>query len=147
MKVCDFGLSRYLRLSADDSTLHKMRGTYAYSAPEVYFGEKYSTKSDVFSTGVILWEIVSRVVTGNYQRPFKEFKIDFPNNHRVSKEGKKTRHRSQNPFFSFPSHHQMLGCKTRKQTNNRRHPRHHPLYRIRIPLFPRPLGRHPRPSS
>ena len=80
MKVCDFGLSRYTQTSTDDSTLEKLRGTYAYSAPEVYFGEKYSTKSDVFSIGVILWEIVSRVLTGEYQRPYKEFKeikIDF----------------------------------------------------------------------
>ena len=50
------------------------------SAPEVYFGEKYSTKSDVFSVGVILWELTYRTMKGEYLRPYKEFpkiKIDF----------------------------------------------------------------------
>ena len=39
VKVCDFGLSRFTG-GGDESTLQKMRGTYAYTAPEVYFGEK-----------------------------------------------------------------------------------------------------------
>ena len=65
--------------SQDESTLGKLRGTYAYSAPEVYKGEKYSGKADVFSLGVILWEGVARILTGEYQRPYKEFnyRIDF----------------------------------------------------------------------
>eukprot|EP01094_Clydonella_sp_ATCC50884_P029793 TRINITY_DN9476_c0_g1_i1.p1 TRINITY_DN9476_c0_g1~~TRINITY_DN9476_c0_g1_i1.p1 ORF type:complete len:680 (-),score=204.20 TRINITY_DN9476_c0_g1_i1:427-2466(-) len=79
VKVCDFGLSRFTEGENTD-TLQKLRGTYAYSAPEVYFGEKYSTKSDVFSVGVILWELTYRTITGEYLRPYKEFpkiKIDF----------------------------------------------------------------------
>lgn len=79
VKVCDFGLSRVVQGSQDESTLGKLRGTYAYSAPEVYKGEKYSGKADVFSLGIILWEGVARVFTGEYQRPYKEFnyRIDF----------------------------------------------------------------------
>ena len=79
IKVCDFGLSRITQGSQDDSTLGKLRGTYAYSAPEVYKGDRYSTKSDVFSLGIILWECIARILTGDYQRPYKEynFKIDF----------------------------------------------------------------------
>ena len=51
-----------------------------HSAPEVYFGEKYSTKSDVFSIGVIIWETICRCLVGDYLRPYKEFKkikIDY----------------------------------------------------------------------
>mmetsp|Transcript_21273 Transcript_21273/g.82567 ORF Transcript_21273/g.82567 Transcript_21273/m.82567 type:complete len:619 (-) Transcript_21273:154-2010(-) len=80
VKVCDFGLSRYTQGSGDNSTLGKLRGTYAYSAPEVYHGKPYSTKSDVYSIGVIMWELVARVITKAYLRPYKEYKhlrIDF----------------------------------------------------------------------
>jgi len=79
VKVCDFGLSRVVQSSQDESTLGKLRGTYAYSAPEVYKGEKYSSKADVFSLGIILWEGIARVFTGEYQRPYKEYnyRIDF----------------------------------------------------------------------
>lgn len=80
VKVCDFGLSRYTQGSGDNSTLGKLRGTYAYSAPEVYHGKPYSTKSDVYSIGVIMWELVARVINKSYLRPYKEYKhlrIDF----------------------------------------------------------------------
>lgn len=42
--------------------------------PEVYFGEQFSTKSDVYSIGMVLWELVVRCITGRYERPFAEFK-------------------------------------------------------------------------
>eukprot|EP01096_Ripella_sp_DP13-Kostka_P011867 TRINITY_DN4879_c0_g2_i2.p1 TRINITY_DN4879_c0_g2~~TRINITY_DN4879_c0_g2_i2.p1 ORF type:complete len:599 (+),score=237.74 TRINITY_DN4879_c0_g2_i2:394-2190(+) len=79
VKVCDFGLSRITAESSDDSTLGKLRGTYAYTAPEVYFGEKYTEKSDVFSFSVVLWELVTRTLRKEYIRPYTEFnyKIDF----------------------------------------------------------------------
>lgn len=79
VKVCDFGLSRVIQSSQDESTLGKLRGTYAYSAPEVYKGDKYSSKADVFSLGIILWEGIARMFTGEYQRPYKEYnyRIDF----------------------------------------------------------------------
>lgn len=91
IKVCDFGVSRYTAGSSDDSTLGKVRGTLAYTAPEIYFGKKFSTKSDVFSMGIIFWEYVARMLTGEYQRPYKEynFKIDFQILINVAKKGKR----------------------------------------------------------
>eukprot|EP00727_Mastigamoeba_balamuthi_P005715 m51a1_g1763 putative ankyrin repeat-containing protein (789) ;mRNA; r:291588-295876 len=78
VKLCDFGLSRF---DAEDmATLCKLRGTFAYTAPEVYFGTKYTSKSDVFSVGIIMWEMVYRVIMQKYQRPYSEFpelKMDF----------------------------------------------------------------------
>jgi len=91
VKVCDFGVSRYTAGSSDDSTLGKVRGTLAYTAPEIYFGKKFSTKSDVFSLGIIIWEYMARMFTGEYQRPYKEFnfKIDFQILINVAKKGKR----------------------------------------------------------
>eukprot|EP01098_Paradermamoeba_levis_P015947 TRINITY_DN8376_c0_g1_i1.p1 TRINITY_DN8376_c0_g1~~TRINITY_DN8376_c0_g1_i1.p1 ORF type:complete len:253 (+),score=79.46 TRINITY_DN8376_c0_g1_i1:89-847(+) len=79
VKVCDFGLSRFNQQEHSE-TLQKMRGTMAYCAPETYFGVKYSTKSDVYSLGMIIWELVHRCIKQKYERPFAEFanlKFDF----------------------------------------------------------------------
>ena len=51
-----------------------MRGTYAYCAPEVYFGQSFTPKSDIFSFGVILWELAHRCLKGAYEQPYAEFK-------------------------------------------------------------------------
>jgi ankyrin repeat protein len=73
VKVADFGLSRFNTETQKD-TLVQMRGTFAYVSPEVYHGEKFSTKSDVFSVSLVLWELVERCVLREYQRPYAEFK-------------------------------------------------------------------------
>lgn len=52
VKVCDFGLSRF-NTGSNLETLVKMRGTFAYCSPEVYFGEQFSTKSDVYRYGYL----------------------------------------------------------------------------------------------
>ncbi|KAL7718421.1 Protein kinase domain-containing protein [Entamoeba marina] len=70
LKICDFGLSRF---DSDITVSVKGRGTYAYCAPEVYFNQRYSDQSDVYSYGIILWELVFRVIYQRYQRPFQEF--------------------------------------------------------------------------
>jgi len=73
VKVCDFGLSRF-NTGSNLETLAKMRGTFAYCAPEVYFGEQFSTKSDVYSIGIVFWELVTRCILGHYERPYAEYK-------------------------------------------------------------------------
>eukprot|EP01097_Dermamoeba_algensis_P001487 TRINITY_DN1555_c0_g1_i3.p1 TRINITY_DN1555_c0_g1~~TRINITY_DN1555_c0_g1_i3.p1 ORF type:complete len:315 (-),score=39.48 TRINITY_DN1555_c0_g1_i3:460-1404(-) len=73
IKLCDFGLSR-TNTNSSRSTLGKMRGTFAYTAPEVYWGQSYTTKSDVYSLSVILWELMMRCILGYYSRPYSEFK-------------------------------------------------------------------------
>lgn len=55
-------------------TLVKMRGTFAYCAPEVYFGKQYDTKADVYSVGMVIWELATRCVKGKYERPYSEYK-------------------------------------------------------------------------
>ncbi|KAF2069373.1 hypothetical protein CYY_009307 [Polysphondylium violaceum] len=79
VKICDFGLSRF-DTGSNLETLGKLRGTYAYVAPEVYFGNKYTTKSDVYSMGMILWEMTYRCINGVHQFPYQEYphlKFDY----------------------------------------------------------------------
>ena len=77
--ISDFGISRFVN-EHNLSTLNKLRGTYAYCAPEIYFAEQATTKSDCYSLGIIIWELVTRCITGEYARPYKEYsniQMDF----------------------------------------------------------------------
>jgi serine/threonine protein kinase len=57
VKLCDFGLSRYqYKFDADN---HGKIGTPHWMAPEILRGEKYSSAADVYSFGVILWEMMT----------------------------------------------------------------------------------------
>jgi hypothetical protein len=57
IKVADFGLSRF---RSDRKTMTQV-GTPMWMAPEVIIGEKYTEKADVYSFGIILWEIMTRM--------------------------------------------------------------------------------------
>lgn len=78
VKVCDFGLSR---VEIDNSgTLTQLRGTYQYAAPEVYEGFPYTAKSDIYSLGVLIWEVFNRLIKSVYEAPYSEYpnlKSDF----------------------------------------------------------------------
>eukprot|EP01091_Cochliopodium_minus_P004113 TRINITY_DN1402_c0_g1_i1.p1 TRINITY_DN1402_c0_g1~~TRINITY_DN1402_c0_g1_i1.p1 ORF type:complete len:648 (+),score=184.50 TRINITY_DN1402_c0_g1_i1:149-2092(+) len=93
VKVTDFGLSRFTEgKQSNVTTLGKLRGTYAYSAPELYFGEQFTTRADVYSVGVIFWELAYRCITGEYVMPyseFPEFVFDFQIIIQVAKNSKR----------------------------------------------------------
>lgn len=57
VKVCDFGLSRSVN-KGNLETFKKLRGTFAYCAPEVFKGESCTAKSDIFSMGIVIWELM-----------------------------------------------------------------------------------------
>jgi hypothetical protein len=61
-RVCDFGLSRF-RTAQNMSTFNRIRGTMAYCAPESFKGVPYSAKGDIYSLGILFWEMLYRVVT------------------------------------------------------------------------------------
>uniref|UniRef100_A0A6B2KZP1 Protein kinase domain-containing protein n=1 Tax=Arcella intermedia TaxID=1963864 RepID=A0A6B2KZP1_9EUKA len=73
IKLADFGLSRFAT-AENLETMKQMRGTYQYLDPEVYNGGTFAPASDIYSTTVIFWEIVQRVLTGTYWQPYAEFK-------------------------------------------------------------------------
>ncbi|XP_023703195.1 mitogen-activated protein kinase kinase kinase 7 isoform X2 [Cryptotermes secundus] len=55
LKICDFGTA------CDKKTyMTNNKGSAAWMAPEVFEGSNYTEKCDVFSWGIILWEVLSR---------------------------------------------------------------------------------------
>mmetsp|Transcript_27799 Transcript_27799/g.24426 ORF Transcript_27799/g.24426 Transcript_27799/m.24426 type:complete len:361 (-) Transcript_27799:923-2005(-) len=59
VKLCDFGLSR-TKYKSDKKKLAKQRvGTPHWMAPEILRGEKYQETADVYSFGMILWELIT----------------------------------------------------------------------------------------
>jgi len=74
VKLTDFGLARFN--TADNMrTLANMVGTIGWTAPELLGGAGYTARSDIYSAAIILWEIFTRVLTGSYQQPFKEYAL------------------------------------------------------------------------
>jgi serine/threonine protein kinase len=61
-KLSDFGASR----SIDEGASPAIEGTMRYMAPEVFTSKLHTVQSDVYSLGVVLWEISTRQV------PFSE---------------------------------------------------------------------------
>ncbi len=52
-KLCDYGVAK----SLEKKLLSSVVGTKLYEAPEIINNEKYSNKSDLFSIGIILYEL------------------------------------------------------------------------------------------
>ncbi|XP_057471927.1 G-type lectin S-receptor-like serine/threonine-protein kinase At1g61550 [Actinidia eriantha] len=58
-KISDFGLARTFLSTQELANTHRVVGTYGYMSPEYAMGGIFSEKSDVFSFGVLLLEIIS----------------------------------------------------------------------------------------
>jgi serine/threonine protein kinase len=68
LKILDFGLARYIPVGSDTTTLATpdgstepgtVLGTVGYMSPEQVRGEPGDARSDIFSLGVVLYELVS----------------------------------------------------------------------------------------
>ncbi|XP_049344525.1 G-type lectin S-receptor-like serine/threonine-protein kinase SD1-1 [Solanum verrucosum] len=66
-KISDFGLAKNFGGDQVEGKTKRVIGTYGYMSPEYAVDGKYSVKSDVFSIGVIILEIVS----GRKNRKFR----------------------------------------------------------------------------
>ena len=64
VKVADFGIGKLLTASADLTRTGQMIGSPAYMSPEQVRGDKLDGRSDLFSLGVVLYELLTGV------RPF-----------------------------------------------------------------------------
>ncbi|KAJ4903893.1 Receptor-like serine/threonine-protein kinase SD1-8 [Raphanus sativus] len=58
-KISDFGMARIFGQDETEATTRKVVGTYGYMSPEYAMNGTFSMKSDVFSFGVLLLEIIS----------------------------------------------------------------------------------------
>ncbi|WVZ96484.1 hypothetical protein U9M48_042117 [Paspalum notatum var. saurae] len=58
-KISDFGLAKIFGGDQSKYVTHRVAGTYGYMAPEYAMRGLYSSKSDVFSFGVLVLEIVT----------------------------------------------------------------------------------------
>ncbi|KAJ0983341.1 hypothetical protein J5N97_011596 [Dioscorea zingiberensis] len=58
-KISDFGLAKHFGVNETHGNTCRIAGTYGYMAPEYAFRGEFSTKSDVFSYGVLVLEIVT----------------------------------------------------------------------------------------
>ncbi|GMI44104.1 hypothetical protein TrCOL_g9246 [Triparma columacea] len=59
-KIADFGLSVLAPRSGQELTAET--GTYRWMAPEVIRHESYSSNADVYSFGIVLWQLITREV-------------------------------------------------------------------------------------
>ena len=56
-KLGDFGIARELERTMSGFS---KKGTYSYMAPEMYKGEKYDSRVDIYSLGIVLYKLMNR---------------------------------------------------------------------------------------
>ncbi|KAJ4774922.1 ACT-like protein tyrosine kinase family protein [Rhynchospora pubera] len=68
VKVADFGVAR---VKAQSGVMTAETGTYRWMAPEVIEHKPYDHKADVFSFGVMLWELLTGKIPYEYLTPLQ----------------------------------------------------------------------------
>ncbi|CAN4079369.1 unnamed protein product [Withania somnifera] len=68
-KISDFGMARSFGENETGAMTTRVVGTYGYMSPEYALEGKFSVKSDVFSFGVLVLEIVSGIRTRGFSHP------------------------------------------------------------------------------
>ncbi|XP_025877383.1 cysteine-rich receptor-like protein kinase 10 isoform X1 [Oryza sativa Japonica Group] len=67
-KISDFGMARIFGSKETEANTNRVVGTYGYMAPEYAMEGIFSVKSDVFSFGVLLLEIVSGIRNAGFHQ-------------------------------------------------------------------------------
>ncbi|CAO2149477.1 unnamed protein product [Urochloa humidicola] len=67
-KISDFGLAKIFSLTDTEGNTKRIVGTYGYMAPEYASEGLFSIKSDVFSFGVLILEIISGKRTSSFHQ-------------------------------------------------------------------------------
>ncbi|KAG8373942.1 hypothetical protein BUALT_Bualt11G0077600 [Buddleja alternifolia] len=66
-KIADFGMARLVEVDESEGITSRIVGTYGYMAPEYAMHGQFSIKSDVFSFGVLVLEIISGQKNNNFR--------------------------------------------------------------------------------
>ncbi|XP_057988399.1 receptor-like serine/threonine-protein kinase SD1-8 isoform X2 [Hevea brasiliensis] len=74
-KISDFGMARIFGINQTEANTNRVMGTYGYMSPEYAFSGQFSEKSDVFSFGVFLLEIVSGKRNTSFHRSGLSFTL------------------------------------------------------------------------
>ena len=57
VKLCDFGIAKAAAIGDQLTRPGQVKGKYAYMSPEQIAGDSLDGRSDVFSLGIVLWEL------------------------------------------------------------------------------------------
>ncbi|XP_050368889.1 uncharacterized protein LOC126786982 [Argentina anserina] len=74
-KISDFGLAKTFSFDQSQANTNKVAGTYGYMAPEYAVDGIFSMKSDVFSFGVVVIELLSREKNRGFCHPDHDFNL------------------------------------------------------------------------
>ncbi|HET9953389.1 MAG TPA: serine/threonine-protein kinase [Polyangiaceae bacterium] len=90
-RVLDFGIVKALE-QMEETVPNRLKGKTGYMSPEQIRGERLTRSSDIFSAGIVLWELLTlrrfapgpsdkqrldRIARGNYQKP-SEYRPSLP---------------------------------------------------------------------
>jgi serine/threonine-protein kinase len=59
VKLVDFGVAKATTLYDEDTHAGQIKGKLAYMSPEQVRGEKMDSRADLFSLGIVLWELAT----------------------------------------------------------------------------------------
>lgn len=71
-KIADFGASRQ---KSQESRMTQQVGTFVYMSPEVVLGEFYDEKTDVFSFGILMFELIVETLKPYGDQSNVQFKV------------------------------------------------------------------------
>ncbi|PIA51730.1 hypothetical protein AQUCO_01100537v1 [Aquilegia coerulea] len=74
-KISDFGMARLFRGDQNEANTERVMGTYGYMSPEYLIDGQFSVKSDVFSFGVLVLEIISGKKNRGFCHPDHELNL------------------------------------------------------------------------
>ncbi|KAL5708689.1 hypothetical protein ACHQM5_019455 [Ranunculus cassubicifolius] len=68
-KISDFGMARLFKGDQYEANTKRIMGTYGYMSPEYAIDGNFSVKSDVFSFGVLVLELISEKKNRGFRHP------------------------------------------------------------------------------
>jgi len=71
VRLMDFGLARFLADDATGNARGRLVGTFRYMAPEQVLGEQLDGRADLYSLGVVMYEMLSGRVPFDAQSPYE----------------------------------------------------------------------------